>query len=124
MNDLESTRQLLTHQLAEAIAADPISALPVINAVQQETAAQLQEAVRAAALTSSWAQIGEALGISKQGAHQRFKDFADSAASEIKAEHRAMKQAKKRGDKTEASRAKARRDQLAEEIRDAGRALR
>lgn len=124
MNDLENTRVLLSRQLDEAIATDPIAALPVISEVQRETASQLQEAVRAAALTSSWAQIGEALGISKQGAHQRFKDFADSASAEIKVEHRAMKQARKRGDDAEASRAKARRDQLAEELRQAGRALR
>lgn len=124
MNDLSSTRELLSRQLEEAIATDPVGALPVINAIQQETAAQLKEAVLAASATSSWAQIGEALGISKQGAHQRFKDLADTATAEIKAEHRAMKQAKRRGDKAEASRAKARRDRLAAELQQAGRELR
>lgn len=117
MGELEQTRERLNEQLAAAIAADPISAIPVISALHQESGALLQDAVRAAAGTASWSQIGDALGVSKQAAHQRFKDVATGLAGEIKTEHRAMKQARRRGDASAAAAAEARRDELAAELR-------
>lgn len=117
MDEINQTLEHLNEQLAHAITADPIAAIPVIAAIHQESGEQLQEAVRAASGTASWSQIGEALGVSKQAAHQRFKDLATGLAGEIKAEHRAMKHARRRGDRAGATAAKARRDELAIELR-------
>ena len=80
MSDLDTTRKQLSRQLAEGIATDPIGVLPVITALQRETDGHLREAVRQAALSSSWSEIATALGVSKQAAHQRFKDYAKGVA--------------------------------------------
>jgi hypothetical protein len=77
--------------------------------------------VRHAALSSSWREIADNLGVSKQAAHRRFKAYADGVTDDIKSEHRTMKRAKRSGDAARAAEARARRDQLAE---DRGSALR
>jgi predicted DNA-binding protein YlxM (UPF0122 family) len=123
MDDLRTTRELLSRQLAEAIATDPIGALPTISALQKETDEHLREAVRAAALTSSWSEIAGAIGVSKQAAHQRFKTYAKSVAEEMKTEHRTMKKARRHGNADQAAQARARRNELAEDLRTAARAL-
>jgi hypothetical protein len=117
MEDLDQTRELLKERLTRAITDDPIAALPVIATIHQDSGELLKDAVRAASGTASWSQIGDALGVSKQAAHQRFKDLATGLAGEIKEEHRAMKQARRRGDGAGAAAAKARRDELAAELR-------
>lgn len=124
MNDLVATRELLSQQLAKAIATDPIGALPTIAALQKDTDKHLREAVRAAALSASWREIAGALGVSKQAAHQRFKVYAKGVAREMTTEHRAMKRAGRSGDADEAAKARARRDELAGNLRTAARALR
>lgn len=73
LSALDTTRGHLSRQLTEAIATDPIGALPIITALQRETDEHLREAVRQAALSSSWKEIATALGVSKQAAHQRFR---------------------------------------------------
>jgi AsnC-type helix-turn-helix domain len=123
MNDLCTTRELLSRQLAEAIATDPISALPIIAALQRDTDEHLREAVRQAAPRSSWREIATALGVSKQAAHQRFRAYAKGVADEMKTEHRAMRQARRNGDADQAAQARARRDELAAHLRTAARAL-
>ncbi len=123
MNDLLATRELLSRQLAEAIATDPIEAVPAIAALQKEIAEHLREAVRAAALSSSWREIAGALGVSKQAAHQRFRTYAKDVAEEMKIEHRAMRQARRNGDVDQAAKACARRDELADHLRTAARTL-
>jgi hypothetical protein len=123
MDDLRATRELLSRQLEEAIAADPLGALPTIAALQRETDEHLREAVRHAAVSSSWREIAAALGVSKQAAHQRFKTYAKDMAKDIKTEHRAMKQARRSGDADQAATARARRDELAAQLRTAARAL-
>jgi hypothetical protein len=123
MDDLRATRELLSRQLAEAIAADPLGALPTITALQRETNEHLREAVRHAAPNSSWREIAAALGVSKQAAHQRFKAYAKDVAGEIRTEHRAMKQARRNGDGEQAAKARARRDELTADLRTAARAL-
>jgi predicted DNA-binding protein YlxM (UPF0122 family) len=123
MDDLRATLDLLSRQLTETIAADPLAALPTIAALQRETDEQLREAVRHAALSSSWREIATALGVSKQAAHQRFKAYAKDVATELKTEHRAMKQARRNGDADEAAKARARRDELAANLRTAAREL-
>ena len=76
MNDLNATRRLLSRQLDEAIATDPLAALATIAALQRETDKQLKDAVRLASLDASWSEIASGLGVSRQAAHQRFKAYA------------------------------------------------
>jgi hypothetical protein len=122
-NDLDATRELLSRQLTEAIATDAIGALPIITALQKETDEHLREAVREAALSSSWREIATALGVSKQAAHQRFKTYAKDVADEMRTHQRAIKQARHNGDSERAAQARARRDELAVQLRTAARAL-
>lgn len=123
MSDLDATRHRLSQLISEAVATDPIGVLPVITALQKETDAHLREAVRLAARSSSWREIAAALGVSKQAAHQRFKIYAKDVAGEMKAQHRAGKQARRNGDTVQAAQALARRDELAVQLRTAARAL-
>lgn len=122
LSDLDTTRERLSRQLAEAIATDPIRALPIITALQQETDEHLREAVRQAALCSSWREIATALGVSKQAAHQRFRTYAKGVAHEMNTHHRASKQARRNGNTDQAAQSQARRDELADQLRSAARA--
>jgi hypothetical protein len=123
LNDLDATRELLSRQLTEAIATDAIGALPVIRALQKDTDEHLREAVRQAAGSSSWREMAAALGVSKQAAHQRFRVYAKGVADEMQVHHRAMKRARRDGDPDQAVQARARRDELAAQLRTAARAL-
>jgi predicted DNA-binding protein YlxM (UPF0122 family) len=123
MSDLDATRERLSRQLTEAIATDPVGALPVITELQKETDEHLREAVRQAALSSSWSEIATALGVSKQAAHQRVKTYAKGVADEMKTHHRAIKQARRNGDIGQAAQSQARRDELAAQLRSAAREL-
>jgi hypothetical protein len=122
-SDLDRTREQLSRQLTEAIAADPIAALPVITALQKQTEEHLREAVRQAALSSSWREIATGLGVSRQAAHQRFKTYAVGVAEEMRTQNRAIKQARRNGDAGQAAQSQARRDELAAQLRAAARAL-
>ncbi len=122
--DLDATRELLSRQLADAVATDAIGALPVITALQKENDELLREAVRRAALDSSWREIAAALGVSKQAAHQRFRLYAREVAGEMKVAQRAIKQARRDGDTDKAQDASARRVALATELHKAARARR
>jgi predicted DNA-binding protein YlxM (UPF0122 family) len=124
MNDLDTTRELLSRQLTKAIATDAIGVLPIITALQGETDEHLREAVRQAAQSSSWSEIATALGVSKQAAHQRFKTYAKGVAVEMKAHQRAMTQARRSGDSEQAGQERARREELAAQLRAAAKALR
>jgi predicted DNA-binding protein YlxM (UPF0122 family) len=123
MDDLSATRELLSRQLTEAIAEDPIGTLPEIAALQRETDQHLRDAVRQASRDSSWSEIATALGVSKQAAHQRFKAYAKDVTQQVKTEHRAFKQARRRGDAAEAAKAKARRDELVAQLKTAAHDL-
>lgn len=122
-SDLDRTREQLSRQLTEAIAADPIAALPVLTALQKETEEHLREAVRQAALSSSWREIATGLGVSRQAAHQRFRTYAKGVADEMRTQDRAIKQARRDGDAGQAAQSQARRDELAAQLRAAARAL-
>jgi hypothetical protein len=114
----EGTRRDLHRSDAQSRNADsPTWSADPIAAIHKESGEQRQDAVRAASGTASWSQIGEALGVSKQAAHQRFKDLATGLAGEIKAEHRTMRHARRRGDRAGTAAAKARRNKLAVELR-------
>jgi hypothetical protein len=122
--DLDTTRELLSHQLSEAIAADPSGALTVITALQRDAEEHLREAVRRAAADSSWREIAAGLGVSRQAAHQRFRIYAKGVAEELKERQRAVKQAQRSGDADRATSERARRDELVTNLRTAARELR
>jgi hypothetical protein len=135
MDDLANTRENLNRQLDEAIAADALAALTEIVAVQRDIATRRQEAVRSAVSNHTWAEIGEALGVSRQAAHRKFakwatpkqevtavaKEWANTLRDEIEAEHKAMKTAIREGDHARAAAAEAKRDALIAEVTNAGR---
>src|SRR5436305_14434990 len=109
MDDFTITINRLDDHLSGAIAADPLDALSLIGAVQEDLDGHRRDAVRAAAGAHSWAQIGEALGVSRQAAHQRFaKEWASELKEELKAEQKTYKAALKQGDLRHAADAKDR----------------
>ncbi len=123
-NDLDATRELLSRQLAQAVATDAIGALPIITALQRETDEHLRDAARARHRAASWRAIAAALEVSKQAAHRRFRLYVSGVADEMKREQRAIKQARRDGDTDRARDAQARRLALAAELRKAARARR
>ena len=123
MDDLLATRELLARQVRQAIAADPLAALPTIADLHKDTGEHLRDAVAAATASSSWSQIADAIGVSKQAAHQRFKAYAKDVSAEIRAQHKSMRQARRRGDAEAAAAARARRDELTEDLKRAAKTL-
>jgi hypothetical protein len=122
MEDLERTRTLLNHQLDEIVTAEPLAALSAIGGVQRDVQARQGTAVRAAVQQHSWAEIGEALGVSKQAAHQKFaKQWAETLKNEIKDESRTLKAALREGPPEAAVASKARLDAVIAEFKNAGR---
>lgn len=120
MDDITTTLNRLDDHLSEAIAADPLDALVTIGAVQRDVDDHQRHAVRAAVQHHSWTEIGEALGVSKQAAHQKFaKPWANELKSEIKAEARTFKTAMKKGELREAADAKDKLDAVIGEFKQA-----
>jgi|GEM_PF-4213401 len=120
MEDLTTTRTALDHHLREATTADPLQALTLVAAVQRDVERHQRAAVRAAAGRHSWTQIGEALGVSKQAAHQRFaKPWANELKEELKTESKAFKTLMKNGELRDAADAKDRLDSVIGEFKAA-----
>jgi hypothetical protein len=120
MNDFTTTLNRLDDHLDEAIAADPLDALTLIGSVQRDVDDYQRRAVRAAVQHHSWTEIGEALGVSKQAAHQKFaKPWANELKEEIKAEANTFKTAMKRGELREAADAKDKLDAVIGEFKQA-----
>jgi hypothetical protein len=120
MDDFTTALNRLDEHLDEAIAADPLDALALIGAVQHDVAERQRAAVRAAAPRHSWTEIGEALGVSKQAAHQKFaKPWADELKEELKAEAKTYKTALKNGELREAADAKDKLDAVIGEFKQA-----
>ena len=65
--------EILDAQLGAAIAADPVRALAAISELRGIAAERERQAVRAALEHHTWAEIGRALGVSRQAAHQRYR---------------------------------------------------
>jgi hypothetical protein len=123
MDDLDDTRRRLDLQLGELVRDDAIGGLKVIGQVLDDLDEHQRSAVRAAALGHSWAEIGEALGVSRQAAHRKFaKDWAEVMKGELKAEVGAYKTAVRRGDEAAAATAASARDELIAELRTVGKA--
>ncbi|HEY7339694.1 MAG TPA: hypothetical protein VH591_02335 [Ktedonobacterales bacterium] len=58
--------------LRQLIADDPLTALSLITELRSEIAQREREAVMRALEEHTWREVGEALGVSKQAAFQRF----------------------------------------------------
>jgi hypothetical protein len=120
MDDLDTTREQLNQHLRTATAADPLEALTVISVVQHDVEGHQRAAVRAAAQRHSWTEIGDALGVSKQAAHQKFaKPWANELKEELKAEAKTYKTALKKGELREAADAKDKLDAVIGEFKQA-----
>lgn len=122
MDDFTATLNRLDDQLAEARSTDPLEALKRIGLVQRSVEAHQRDAVRAAAGQHSWTEIGEALGVSKQAAHQKFaKLWAQTLKEELKAEQKSFKTLMKKGELREAADAKDRLDAVVDEFKQVHR---
>ncbi len=71
MPEHDST-EALEADLRARIAEDPLGALAAITELRQAIKEREREAVLRALETHSWREVGEALGVSKQAAFQRF----------------------------------------------------
>ena len=72
MNEIAGSRETLDTQLRAVIAADPLHALAAVTSLRALIADRERDAVRQALEHHSWSEIGNALGVSKQAAFQRF----------------------------------------------------
>jgi hypothetical protein len=125
MDDLTTTRAAFDHHLREATAADPLQALRLVAAVQHDVDDHRRDAVRAAAGRHSWTEIGDALGVSKQAAHQKFaKEWAHELKEELKTESKTFKTAMKKGELRDAADARDRLDAVIGEFKAANRGSR
>ena len=78
--------------------------------------------MRGAVQRHTWAEIGAALGVSRQAAHQKFaKEWAATLTDELKGEVRAFKTAMREGDARAAGEAGRKRDALVAELKGASR---
>lgn len=76
-NDRSAAVDTLDAELRERTVADPLAALTHIVSIRELLAEREREAVRAAIANHTWRELGNALGVSKQAAFQRFgKDWA------------------------------------------------
>lgn len=120
MEEFTATLHRLDDHLSEAIATDPLAALTLISTVQDDVDDHRRGAVRAAVGKHSWAAIGEALGVSRQAAHQKFaKEWAHELKEELKSEQKTFKTAMKKGELRDAADAKDRLDAVIGEFKQA-----
>jgi hypothetical protein len=71
VTELESS-EALDAELRRCIEEDPLAALAAMTELRQAVHEREREAVFRALETSTWREVGEALGVSKQAAFQRF----------------------------------------------------
>jgi hypothetical protein len=122
MENITHIRAALDRALKNTIATDPLAALTAIGQTQHDLNASERAAVRAAIQHHSWAEIGAALGVSKQAAHQRLaKAWASQLRDEIKTANNAHKTVMREGTSDEAAAAIAKRDALILEVKNANR---
>ncbi|MEU4832437.1 hypothetical protein [Streptosporangium sp. NPDC023615] len=70
---------LLCERIAGLAAERPLAALTLLSRLENLQRALLDQAVTGAREAgASWAQVGEAMGISRQSAHERFRTHANS----------------------------------------------
>ncbi len=116
--DIKDTCATLDRQLGAEVAHDPLHALSAIGQAREIIDTQQRHAVRAAVQDHSWAEIGAAMGVTKQAAHQRFaRAWIEEIKAEVKAARATLKAATREGDHERAATAKARLDDLIAEIK-------
>jgi hypothetical protein len=77
--ELVTKSNLLCEQIVKLVAERPLAALALLSQVESWQRTLLDQAVAGAReADASWAQIGEAMGISKQSAHERFRTQVSS----------------------------------------------
>jgi hypothetical protein len=125
MDNLTQARMRLNQLLGEELERDALAALKAVGDIGRDLDDHRRDAVRAAAGSHTWAEIGEALGVSRQAAHHKFaKEWAEAIKSEVKAKHRAHKEAMRTGHSAAAEAARRSRDELIDEIKSSRRAQR
>ncbi|MFI6317743.1 hypothetical protein ACIBG8_09515 [Nonomuraea sp. NPDC050556] len=78
-SELVIKSNLLCERIVTLAAERPLAALTLLSQVESWQRTLFDQAVAAAREASvSWAQIGEAMGISKQSAHERFRAHVSS----------------------------------------------
>jgi hypothetical protein len=118
MDELSRTRQELNRQLDAAISTAPLDALAAIAATQQDLSAHQLAAVRAAVPDHTWADIGKALGVTKQAAQQRYaREWANALKEELKTEVKAMRSALRSDEPEVAAAARAKRSAAISEFK-------
>ncbi|MEU9831737.1 hypothetical protein AB0D67_09355 [Streptosporangium sp. NPDC048047] len=72
--ELVTTSNLLCERIVKLAAERPLAALTLLSQVESWHRTLLDQVVAGAREAgASWAQVGEAMGISKQSAHERFR---------------------------------------------------
>ena len=108
----------IEERISELTMLSPLDALSSAASLQQQADTLLQRAVESAIGTHSWAEIGAALGISKQAAHQK---YVKSVAASLVEHRREEKRARKAGDSIAREAAKATQAAVAAQLRSAPR---
>ncbi len=84
MSTIEQVADSLDTQLGEIAGTDPLAALATVASVRAVVARQERAAVLAALALHTWREVGEALGVSKQAAFQRFgKDCVVASKAQL-----------------------------------------
>jgi hypothetical protein len=125
MDELTRARTQLNAVLDTAIERDVLAALRAVGAIEGDLTERQRRAVRIASIEHSWAEIGDALGVSRQAAHQKFaKEWANVVKSEVNAKSRALAAARRSGDDDAAAAAERSRKELVAEIKSVAKAQR
>jgi hypothetical protein len=108
----------LAETITQVVEGDPLTALRGIADAQRRLGELESLAVGAAMPLATWADIGAALGITRQAAQQRFKDHLKTR---IIASTKTYKMARSRRDATAVAAAQQHRSELVEEFRQFSR---
>ncbi len=104
MDEYAKALSTIEERISELTMVSPLDALSSAATLQQQADILLQRAVESAVGTHSWAEIGAALGISKQAAHQKYVNSVAASLVELRRED---KRARKAGDSKAREAAKA-----------------
>jgi hypothetical protein len=118
MDEYTKALSTIEERISEMTTVSPLDALSSAAALQRRADTLLQRAVESAIGTHSWAEIGAALGISKQAAHQK---YVNSVAASLVEYRRQDKRARKAGDSQAREAAKASQVATAAQLRSVPR---